>query len=155
MTLSPIAPKPSFMSPNAISERVRLFGLKRTHGEACTCGRVPKMVVDPASVGTGYALLNSFKGVAIGPTVNEVVSAICGGTVGVMGTIIALEVRRQRVKERKQCPYCRGTGKLPCATCYSIGTVPSVTAFSGQESCAMCSSSGYLQCNHVSVQTFL
>lgn len=141
----------SFTFPNPITETVRQSRLGTGSRDVCVCGRIPKMVADPASVGTGYALLNSFKGVAIGPTINEVVSAICGGTVGVMGTIIALEVRRQRVKERKQCPYCRGTGKLPCATCYSIGTIPSITACSGQESCTMCSSSGYLQCNHVSI----
>lgn len=100
-------------------------------------------------MGTGYAFLDSFKGVVIGPTVNEVMSAICGGTVGVMGTIIALEVRRQRVKERKQCPYCRGTGKLPCAVCYSVGTLPSASAVMAQEPCDVCSHSGYLRCNHV------
>lgn len=145
----------SFALSNPMTEGVRLSRLSRSSGGGCICGRIPKMAIDPASVGTGYALLNSFKGVAIGPTVNEVVSAICGGTVGVMGTIIALEVRRQRVKERKQCPYCRGTGKLPCGACYSIGTIPSMTASSGQESCSICSSSGYLQCNHVSIKPII
>lgn len=135
-------------------KNARAFRINQTSlGKEKTCALRTKMVFDPASVGTGYAFLNSFKGVVIGPSVNEVMSAICGGTVGVMGTIIALEVRRQRVKERKQCPYCRGTGKLPCATCYSLGTVPSVCASSGQEPCSPCSSSGYLQCNHVSLSS--
>lgn len=31
------------------------------------------------------------------PTVNEIAAAVAGGTVGVMGTLIALEVNRQKV----------------------------------------------------------
>lgn len=110
----------------------------------------PAMAIDPATVGTGYAFLDSLKGVVIGPTINEITAAIAGGTVGVMGTIITLEVRRQRVKERKQCPYCRGTGKLPCANCYTVGALPSGSALTAQESCTSCHSHGFLQCNHVS-----
>lgn len=51
--------------------------------------------------------MESFKGVFIGPTINEFAAAIAGGTVGVMGTILALEVNRQKAIELKQCPYCR------------------------------------------------
>lgn len=108
------------------------------------------MSLDPNTVGTGYALLDSLKGVVIGPTINEITAAIAGGTVGVMGTIIALEVRRQRVKEHKQCPYCRGTGKLPCAACYTLGAVPCANTVTAQEGCIACQERGYLQCNHVS-----
>lgn len=108
------------------------------------------MALDPANVGTGYAFLNGLKGVVIGPTINEITAAIAGGTVGVMGTIITLEVRRQRVKERKQCPYCRGTGKLPCATCYTVGAVPCGDALTAQTGCAACNERGFLECNHVS-----
>lgn len=111
----------------------------------------PKMIIDPSTVGTGFALLNSFKGIVIGPTVTEITAAIAGGTVGVMGTIITLELQRQRVKHRKQCPYCRGTGKLPCASCYTIGAVPSRTALTAQEVCTCCNERGFLQCNHVRI----
>lgn len=104
---------------------------------------------DVAVVGTGYALLDALKGVVIGPTVNEIVAALAGGTVGVMGTIIALEVGRQRAKERKQCPYCRGTGKLPCGECYTLGSVPSSKAVGAQEGCVLCQERGFLMCNHV------
>lgn len=122
------------------------------HGGVPT--RTIRMVIDPATVGSGYAFLDSLKGVVIGPTVNEVMSAICGGTVGVMGTIMTLEVRRQQVKERKQCPYCRGTGKMPCATCYSVGTIPCTHAATAHTSCDSCAEAGYLRCNHVRVFTF-
>lgn len=125
--------------------------LKKTIRSACSfrSPATPRMVVDPASVGTGYAFLDGLKGVVIGPTINEITAAIAGGTVGVMGTIIALEVRRQRVKERKQCPYCRGTGKLPCATCCTVGAVPSGSVLAAQEPCGACHERGFLQCNHV------
>jgi len=55
----------------------------------------------------GFPILEAFKGVFIGPTINEIAAAVAGGTVGVMGTILALETGRQRAVERKQCPYCR------------------------------------------------
>lgn len=141
----------AFVTPTPLTNLTPTTALTARRKNAAVC---PRMVVDPVSVGTGYAFLDSFKGVVIGPTVNEVMSAICGGTVGVMGTIIALEVRRQRVKERKQCPYCRGTGKLPCGACYSVGTLPSASAIMAQEPCDICSQSGYLRCNHVCFGAF-
>lgn len=106
------------------------------------------MVVDPNTVGTGYAFLDGLKGVVIGPTINEFAAAIAGGTVGVMGTLMTLEVRRQRRNERKQCPYCRGTGKLPCGACFTVGAVPCATSLTGQRACHNCDSHGYVTCNH-------
>lgn len=74
-------------------------------------GRGAICLVDGAAVdhvaAVGFPILEAFKGVFIGPTVNEVAAAVAGGTVGVMGTIIVLETGRQRALERKQCPYCR------------------------------------------------
>lgn len=37
------------------------------------------------------------------PTVNEIAAAVAGGTVGVMGTLIALEVNRQKVSVVWMC----------------------------------------------------
>lgn len=82
------------------------------------------------------------------PTVNEIAAAVAGGTVGVMGTLIALEVNRQKAKERKQCPYCRGCGKLPCGNCCTLGSVPSRVAPLAQDDCPVCVSTGYVECNH-------
>lgn len=144
----------AFLSPSSVPVR---GGGTAAHA---TCSRrkvlakrgraTTTMVVDPAAVvGTGSIFVETLKGVHIGPSVNEVMAAFCGGTVGVMSTIIALEVRRQRVKERKQCPYCHGTGKLPCGSCYTLGSTPSPYVASAQESCPKCEASGYLICNHV------
>lgn len=105
-----------------------------------------RMVVDDVAA---VQVLDMLKGVVIGPTVNEIAAAVAGGTVGVMGTLIALEIGRERARERKQCPYCRGSGKLPCGHCYTLGAIPSPTALpTAQVSCDACSATGYVQCNH-------
>jgi hypothetical protein len=40
-----------------------------------------------------------------------------------MGTLIALELKKQNVISRSDCPYCQGVGKLPCAQCYGSGVL--------------------------------
>lgn len=47
----------------------------------------------------------------------EVVSAIAGGTVGVLGSVLAIEVKKMKVQKSKECPYCNGKGSLVCAGC--------------------------------------
>jgi hypothetical protein len=103
------------------------------------------------------ALMDALRGgMVIGPTVSELAAAVAGGTVGVMGTMIALEITRQRARERKQCPYCTGSGKLPCGTCCSLGALPShgevgdgITAGGmgmAQVDCVCCKAKGYVRC---------
>ncbi|CAM9794580.1 unnamed protein product [Discosporangium mesarthrocarpum] len=55
--------------------------------------------------------------------VNDWLAAMAGGSVGVMGTLIQLELKQERLKTRRNCPYCSGTGKLPCARCCGGGVV--------------------------------
>ncbi|CAM9909222.1 unnamed protein product [Scytosiphon promiscuus] len=50
-------------------------------------------------------------------------SAFIGGTVGVLGTLSAIQLKINEVKELTACPYCRSSGQLPCATCYGVGSV--------------------------------
>eukprot|EP00184_Porphyridium_aerugineum_P008460 CAMPEP_0184692434 /NCGR_PEP_ID=MMETSP0313-20130426/920_1 /TAXON_ID=2792 /ORGANISM="Porphyridium aerugineum, Strain SAG 1380-2" /LENGTH=198 /DNA_ID=CAMNT_0027150267 /DNA_START=63 /DNA_END=659 /DNA_ORIENTATION=+ len=80
------------------------------------------------------------------PTLNEISSAFAGGTVGAMGTLIALELSKQREIEKQQCPYCRGTGKLPCGQCYGLGATPEPIL--GEVECECCHSHGAVECNH-------
>lgn len=103
----------------------------------------------PVADAAAAQLLEVFKGVVIGPTVNEIAAAVAGGTVGVMGTLIALEVGRARARLRKQCPYCCGSGRLPCGQCCTIGYMPSRTTLpAAQERCELCHAQGYVMCNH-------
>jgi hypothetical protein len=48
--------------------------------------------------------------------------------VGVVGTMVALEVKMRQVNERSKCPYCSGSGQLTCARCYGQQTVSYRTA---------------------------
>lgn len=122
-------------------------GLYRCRLEPVISSHPPvRMVVADAASAT---ILEALRGVVIGPTVNEVAAAVAGGTVGVMGTLIALEVGRARARERKQCPYCRGTGRLACGQCCTIGALPSRSNLpSAQDACELCNSAGYVQCMH-------
>lgn len=135
----------------------------RRHG-----GAVARTVCVLDAVPLGFPIADVFRATFVGPSVNEVAAAIAGGTVGVMGTIIALETGRQRAVERKQCPYCRtswrsssnrisrfltaaregGTGKLPCGKCCALGVVPAAEIVGAQKPCEQCRN-GYLRCNHV------
>lgn len=66
------------------------------------------------------------------------------------GTSVLVHSRSDRwqAKERKQCPYCRGSGKLPCGNCCTLGSVPSRAAPLAQDDCKACHTSGYVECNH-------
>lgn len=95
------------------------------------------------------AFVEAFKGVIIGPTINEMAAAVAGGTVGVMGTLMALEVGRARARLRKQCPYCSGSGRLPCGQCFTLGSLPSRSNLpTAQETCELCTGVGSVQCMH-------
>jgi DnaJ-class molecular chaperone len=81
---------------------------------------------------------------------NEVISSFAGGTVGCMGTLIALELAKQRVKEREGCPYCSGKGKLPCAQCYGSGVILVQTSQDGLRlsiPCQSCKGQRAVDCN--------
>eukprot|EP00871_Galdieria_phlegrea_P001301 jgi/Galph1/2171/GphlegSOOS_G835.1 len=84
----------------------------------------------------------------IPPTINEVASAFAGGTVGVMGTLLVLEVVRQRVEEMRRCPYCRGLRKLPCGQCCGTGFLPDSNRVSSKLNCENCEAKGLVICCH-------
>ena len=46
---------------------------------------------------------------------------VLGGTVGAVGSVVAIEAKRVKVKKSKQCPYCDGTGAIACAACLGTG----------------------------------
>ena len=51
------------------------------------------------------------------------VNGFIGGSVGVVGTVIAAQVKKDQVKGRLKCNYCEGTGQILCGHCLGSGTV--------------------------------
>ncbi|CAN0201208.1 unnamed protein product, partial [Laminaria digitata] len=56
---------------------------------------------------------------------------------------------QERLKSRRNCPYCDGSGKLVCAICCSAGTfttkLPGAETFSTLP-CPGCSGTRYINC---------
>lgn len=82
-------------------------------------------------------------------TANDWIAGIAGGSVGVMGTLIQLELKQEKLKTRRNCPYCDGSGKLVCAQCCCSGKF--MTKLPGADSttvlpCPGCSGSKYVEC---------
>jgi DnaJ-class molecular chaperone len=80
----------------------------------------------------------------------DLTAAFGGGTIGVLGTLAALELKKKEVKERSQCPYCSGSGQLTCATCLGGGTVMLAgragSSAGSKQSCPSCEGNGYITC---------
>mmetsp|Transcript_4796 Transcript_4796/g.11278 ORF Transcript_4796/g.11278 Transcript_4796/m.11278 type:complete len:155 (-) Transcript_4796:276-740(-) len=75
----------------------------------------------------------------------DATSAIGGGTIGVVGTIVALELKKREIKKKAECPYCLGGGFLTCAQCMGGRTVI-MKSGGGQQSCSCCDASGQVTC---------
>ncbi|CAM9232529.1 unnamed protein product [Pylaiella littoralis] len=80
---------------------------------------------------------------------NEWIAGLAGGSVGVLGTLIQLELKQEKLKSRRNCPYCDGSGKLVCALCCSAGTfaakLPGSDVYSALP-CPGCSGKKYINC---------
>lgn len=78
----------------------------------------------------------------------KAIDGFIGGSVGVVGTVTAMIVKKSQVKERLKCTYCDGTGKILCGKCLGRGTVQTKDE-SGQwvmTPCTNCESSGTVVC---------
>ncbi|KAF2563741.1 hypothetical protein F2Q70_00014084 [Brassica cretica] len=53
--------------------------------------------------------------------VDPIVASFSGGGVGVISTLMLIEVNNVKQQEKKRCKYCLGTGYLPCAKCSASG----------------------------------
>jgi len=87
----------------------------------------------------------SWKGENLDP---KAVDGFIGGSVGVVGSIVATLLKKTQVKERLKCTYCEGTGDIICGICLERGTVK-VKDDSGQwvmKECSNCEASGTVVC---------
>ncbi|KAG8374075.1 hypothetical protein BUALT_Bualt11G0093100 [Buddleja alternifolia] len=85
--------------------------------------------------------------------VDPIVASFSGGAVGVITSLMLLEINNVEQQEKKRCKYCHGTGYLACARCSSSGLClsiePIVTNASDQplrapttKRCTNCSGAG-------------
>ncbi|CAM9361474.1 unnamed protein product [Discosporangium mesarthrocarpum] len=84
---------------------------------------------------------------------NHMQSGFIGGSVGVIGTIVAIQMKIGQVRELTQCPYCRSSGQLPCALCFGLGSVQVVEGAVGgvggrlvTRTCPACLGKTYVTC---------
>ena len=69
-------------------------------------------------------------------------NAFIGGTVGVMGAMVSLELKKGTTDlNLEQCPYCIGNGRLLCGSCFG-SCVDKVTG----EHCKICGGMGLVEC---------
>lgn len=75
--------------------------------------------------------------------VDPIVASFCGGAVGVLSTLLLLEVNNVKQQQQNRCHYCMGTGYLTCGSCIGSGIT---TEPEGRCSCAFCAGTGKVMC---------
>lgn len=70
-----------------------------------------------------------------------------GGSVGVIGTVVATQLKKGQVKDRLTCSYCAGSGQIMCGHCLGTKTI-SYLGPDGMvtEACPNCEGTGTVVC---------
>lgn len=91
--------------------------------------------------------LNINEGGKLALSVNAV-NGFIGGSVGVVGTVIATLVKKGQVKDRLKCTYCEGEGEIICGVCLGRGTVqiPHADGSWSMGKCDTCEGTGTVVC---------
>lgn len=55
--------------------------------------------------------------------VDPIVASFSGGAVGVISSLMVVEINNVKQQEHKRCRYCHGTGYLACARCSGSGSI--------------------------------
>ena len=80
------------------------------------------------------------------------INGFIGGTVGVVGTVLATQKKKAEVKDRLTCVYCGGSGTIKCGTCAGTGSLlaEGVTSFtegvSATQACGTCEGTSHVVC---------
>lgn len=76
------------------------------------------------------------------------INGFIGGTVGVLGTVLATYVKKGQVKDRLKCSYCEGTGQIGCGHCMGLGriSVPDDNGKWTMVECPNCEGTGTVVC---------
>ncbi|KAM3320235.1 protein ORANGE, chloroplastic [Capsicum chacoense] len=90
--------------------------------------------------------------------VDPIVASFSGGAVGVISSLMVVEINNVKQQEHKRCKYCLGTGYLACARCSNTGALVLIEPVSTinrtdkplpppkTERCPNCSGSGKVMC---------
>ncbi|MCO5579441.1 hypothetical protein L7F22_033296 [Adiantum nelumboides] len=62
--------------------------------------------------------------------VDPIVASFSGGAVGVISSLMVVEMNNAKLQEQKRCRYCLGTGYLACARCSGTGALVMAEAVS-------------------------
>ena len=77
------------------------------------------------------------------------VNGFIGGSVGVIGTVISAQIKKDEVKGRLKCVYCDGSGQIVCGHCLGARTLSYQTESGSlvmDEQCSNCESTGTVVC---------
>lgn len=89
-------------------------------------------------------------GAHIGLAATEHLSAgFKGGSVGVIGTLIAIQIKKQEVRKQNECCYCEGSGHLTCGQCLGAGEMAMFSVGSGSSAtigCPTCGGKTFITC---------
>jgi len=77
--------------------------------------------------------------------VDPFVASFTGGAVGVLSTLLIVEVNNVKLQAKKRCAYCKGTGYLGCAVCEASGKKFDITK-KQQGVCSSCSGTNKVMC---------
>jgi hypothetical protein len=55
--------------------------------------------------------------------VDPIVASFSGGAVGVLSSLMIVELNNVSLQEEKKCHYCKGSGYLACAKCGGMGAI--------------------------------
>ncbi|CAL8463937.1 g3472 [Coccomyxa elongata] len=56
--------------------------------------------------------------------VDPIVASFCGGAVGVLSTLLLVEVNNAKLQAKTRCVYCEGCGYVTCGACSGEGAIP-------------------------------
>ena len=77
------------------------------------------------------------------------VNGFIGGTVGVLGTVVAAQIKKGEVKTRLKCIYCDGVGQILCGHCFGTTKLSYMNeegAVVLGERCTNCEATGSVVC---------
>jgi len=77
--------------------------------------------------------------------VDPFVASFTGGAVGVVSSLVVVEVNNVKNQAKSRCQYCKGTGYLGCGSCSGKGLI-NLSASTKTCKCTLCSGTGKVMC---------